>query len=199
MTWAADPTADRLRNLIRDSDWMTRVLTTVRASGLPDAWVGAGALRDLVWGQLYGPGFDPAAVRDIDVAYFDPDHLGRDRDDQAEALLSSLWSELPWEARNQAAVHVWYDHKFGGEPVAPLLSIVDAIGTWPETATAVAVRLDRTDGIEICAPHGLDDLLAGVWRRNGTRVSVRRSRERLARHRPAERWPGVKVIPPESS
>jgi hypothetical protein len=111
--------------------------------------------------------------------------------------LAGIWPEVPWEAGNQAAVHTWYDRKFGGEPVPPLRSIVEAIGTWPETATAVVVRLDRADRIEICAPHGLDDLLAGVWRRNSARISLQRSRERLARHRPAERWPAVKVIPPE--
>jgi uncharacterized protein len=187
---------NQLRSLIRSSGWMMRVLDAVRASELPQAWVGAGALRDLVWGQLYGSGFDPAAVRDIDVPYFDPDDLSRDRDEQATALLGDIWPQLPWEARNQAAVHTWYDRKFGGEPVRPLGSIVEAIGTWPETATAVAVRLDRAGEIEICAPCGLDDLLAGIWRRNATRVSIERSRERLARHRPAERWPAVTVVPP---
>jgi len=187
---------DRLRALIRSNAWLTRVLETVRASGLPDAWVGAGALRDLVWGELHGSGFDPAAVRDIDVAYFDPDHLDRTDDDRATARLAEAWPGLPWEARNQAAVHTWYAAKFGGEPVAPLTSIVDAIATWPETATAVVVRLGVDDEVDICAPFGLADLLNGVWRRNPRRISVERSRERLARHRPAQRWPGVRVIPP---
>jgi hypothetical protein len=176
---------------------MMRVLTTVNASELPDAWVGAGALRDLVWGELYGPGFDPAAVRDIDVAYFDPDDLSRDGDEQATARLEHIWPRQPWEARNQAAIHTWYHTTFGGEPARPLRSIADAIATWPETATAVVVRLDPAGEIAMCAPHGLGDLLAGVWRRNPERVSLQRSRERLARHRPAQRWPAVTVIPPE--
>ena len=66
------PGGQRLNALVRSSAWMMRVLTTVNTSELPDAWVGAGALRDLVWGELYGPGFDPAGVRDIDVVFFDP-------------------------------------------------------------------------------------------------------------------------------
>ena len=188
---------DQLRSVIRSSTWMMRVLTTINASELPDAWVGAGALRDLVWGELYGPGFDPAGVRDIDVAYFDPDDLSRDRDEQATARLEHIWPRQPWEARNQAAIHTWYNTKFGGEPARPLRSIADAIATWPETATAVVVRLDPAGEIAICAPLGLGDLLAGVWRRNPERVSLQRSRERLARHRPAQRWPAVTVIPPE--
>lgn len=197
MATETSPGGDQLRALIRSSTWMMRVLATVRSSELPQAWVGAGALRDLVWGELYGAGFNPAAVRDIDVAYFDPDDLSRDRDERATARLGHIWPQLPWEARNQAAVHTWYNSKFGGEPARPLQSIMDAIATWPETATAVAVQLDAAGEIEICAPHGLDDLLGGVWRRNPNRVSVQRSRERLARHRPAERWPAVRVIPPE--
>jgi hypothetical protein len=36
----------------------------------------------------------------------------------------------------------------------------------------VAVRLERTGSIEVLAPHGLDDLLDGVWRWNPTRVTV---------------------------
>jgi len=48
----------------------------------------------------------------------------------------------------------------------------------------------------VCAPLGLADLLGGVWRRNPTRASLAVSMARLARHRPAERWPAVRVIPP---
>jgi uncharacterized protein len=187
---------DELRALVRRSDWLLGVLATVRDSGLPDAWVGAGAVRDLVWCERYGSGFDPAAVRDVDVAYFDPDDLDSDRNDAATARLAALRPDVPWEARNQAAVHLWYAARFGTEPVAPLTSIADALATWPEPATAVAVRLSAHHRIEVCAPLGLADLLGGVWRWNPRRVDLARSRERLTRHRPAERWPGVRVIPP---
>jgi len=40
-------------------------------------------------------------------------------------------------------------------------SIAEAVATWLETATAVEVRLNRTDDIEVCAPLGLADLLGG--------------------------------------
>lgn len=188
---------NNLEALVRSSDWMMRVLTTVREARIPDAWVGAGALRDLVWGELYGSGFDPGRVRDVDVPFFDPADLSRANDDRVESRLYHRWLEVPWEARNQAAVHTWYAEKFGGDPVEPLTSIEDALGTWPETATAVAVRLTDDDRIEICAPFGLADLLGGVWRRNPRRLSLERSLARLARHRPQERWPAVKVIPPQ--
>jgi uncharacterized protein len=41
-----------LERLIRSNDWMMRVLAVVRDERVPDAWVGAGALRDLVWAEL---------------------------------------------------------------------------------------------------------------------------------------------------
>jgi uncharacterized protein len=192
----AGSSAEQLTALLRASPWMTRVLATVRDSGLPDAWVGAGSIRDLVWGTLHGPGFDPATVHDIDVVFYDPARLDWERNDAATALLATLWPDQPWEARNQAGVHTWFHHRFGGDPVAPLTSIGDAVATWPETATAVAARLGPEGTIELCAPYGLDDLLGGVWRRNPTRASLAESQARLARHRPQQRWPRVTVIPP---
>lgn len=187
--------AEALIDLIRSSPWMMRVLETVRDEGVPDAWTGAGVLRDLVWDERYGSGFRPERVRDVDVAFFDPHDLSRGNDDRVTGRLRRRRPDVPWEATNQAAVHLWYPARFGGGPVEPLASIGDAVGTWPETATAVAVRL-RTDGdIEVCAPLGLADLLDGVWRRNPRRVGIEQSLARLGRHQPGRRWPGVTVIP----
>lgn len=40
------------------------------------------------------------------------------------------------------------------------------VATWPETATAVAIRLDGNDQLQITTACGLQDLLQGVCRRN---------------------------------
>ncbi len=168
-------------------------LQAVRTSDLPDAWIGAGVIRDLVWGQLHS-GFRPEAVNDIDVAFFDPGDLSAGRDQQAQHHLAGI-TDLPWEATNQAAVHIWFGRHFGGPPVPPLTSIHDAVATWPETATCVAVRL-LDQRLDICAPHGLEDLLHGIWRRNPARVTRAQSRARLARHQISQRWPQISIIPP---
>jgi uncharacterized protein len=189
-----DPGAGaELAELLAAEPWLQRALDAVASSGLPEAWIGAGVIRDVVWGRLHGA-FDPAVVRDIDVAYFDPDDLTTERDQAAQETLARL-ADLPWEATNQAAVHTWYHQHFGGAAVESFASVHDAVVTWPETATCVSVR-HAPGGIEICAPHGLADLLGGVWRVNPVRVTPEISRARLARQRVRVRWPRVMVVPP---
>src|SRR6202035_4170948 len=201
--------ARELAQSVLAEPWLASALDAVAASGLPDAWIGAGAIRDVVWGQLHD-GFDPALVRDVDVVFFDPGDLSRARDEAAQRQLGEL-AVRPWEASNQAAVHTWFHEYFGGPPVPPFASVHEAVATWPETATCVAIRRAAGDpaagdpapgdpasgGLEVCAPHGLADLIGRTWRRNPVRGTLATSRERLARQRVAARWPGVTIIAPE--
>jgi hypothetical protein len=177
---------------VRGCRWLLEVLEGVRESGLPDAWVGAGVIRDLVWDGLHG-GFDPLSVKDVDVAFFDPSDLSRERDDAAERSLRALAPDLPWQAKNQAAVHTWFARKFG-HAVEPLVSLEDAIGTWPETATSVALALRPDDSLRIVAPYGLDDLFEMVLRRNPRRVSLEEFRRQARAKRITEIWPRVRVL-----
>jgi hypothetical protein len=188
--------AHEWKSLILSHGWVMNILATVRDAEIREAWVGAGLWRDLVWGTWYGSGFDHTAVRDVDVVFFDPCDLSRANDVRVTELLREREPDVPWEATNQAAVHTWYAEYFDETPPEPLTSIADAVRTWPETATSVAFRLSLDEDVEVCAPWGLDDLLNGVWRWNPTSVSRDRSLARLARYRPAERWPGTTIIRP---
>jgi hypothetical protein len=40
----------------------------------------------------------------------------------------------------------------------PYNSIVDAVSRWPETVTAVGIRLEENDSIAIIAPYGINDI-----------------------------------------
>lgn len=168
------------------------VLRAARACGLPDWLLGAGVVRDLVWDEMHD-GFDPANVKDVDVCFFDPDDRSPARDEAAESALTRMLPGVPWEAKNQAAVHLWYEHRFGIR-VDPLTSSADVVGTFPETATAVGLRLHGNDQLEIVAPCGLDDLLSGVCRRNPRRVTVEEYRRRVQRKQIAQRWPKVRIV-----
>lgn len=184
---------DELIARVGAEPYLLEALRAVAASGLPDAWIGAGVIRDVVWGQLHD-GFEPANVHDIDVGYFDPADLSEEHDQAATDRLTALL-DRPWEAINQAAVHTWYADWYGEAPPAPLRSMHEAVATGPEFATSVALRLTGS-GIAVCAPYGLDDLLDGVWRHNPVDISLERSLARLRRHRIQQRWPRVTVVPP---
>jgi hypothetical protein len=65
---------------------------------------------------------------------------------------------LPYAVRDRRPTSYWYAARFGFE-VAPLASATDGVATWPEPATAVAVRLDDHDEVEATAVQGgVDDL-----------------------------------------
>jgi hypothetical protein len=183
---------DRLISLIRDCPWLMNALRAGRDVGAPDWVIGAGAIRDLVFEDLHGR--QAPLSRDIDYAFFDPIDLNVEREEAVESELLRHRPELPFEARNQARVHLWYEQHFG-YPIEPYRSIEHAVSTWPESATAVAARLLPDDTIEVIAPLGLDDLFAGVLRRNPAQVTPAIFRERLAR-RPdiTTQWPLVRVV-----
>jgi uncharacterized protein len=185
--------ADELIALIIECRWFTDVLDAAAEVDAPDWWVGAGAVRDVVWDTRFGDGFEPGQLHDVDVAFFDASDLRPERDADVEAALCAVRPEVPWEAKNQAAVHLWYPRRFGLD-VEAFGSIHDAVASWPETAAAVAVRLAHDGFLRVCAPLGLDDLLDGVWRRNPTRVTEAEYRRRLKAKRPQTRWPGVRVL-----
>ena len=190
---------DELIELVLGSDWLRHVLEVVATLDLPDCWIGAGAVRDLVWDTRFGDGFDPARVEDVDVVFFDLDDLGAEHEHEIERELHEQEPTLDWDVKNQARVHLWYEARFGGA-AQPLTSTTDGVSTWPEIATTIAVRMraDDESALDIAAPYGLDDLLDGIWRRNlnrdYNRVTDADYLARLERKHPHERWPGVVVL-----
>jgi hypothetical protein len=179
--------AARLERLVRSNAAFMAWLEAARDCCPPDWAIGAGAIRNLVWDHLTGRDNPPA---DIDVAY-----VGAAGEEEVERCLRARLPGVPWQAKDQALVHTWYERVFG-YPVEPLASVAEAVATWPETCTSVAVRLRPDGGLDVIAPCGLDDLFGLVLRRNPRRVTVQRFRQRLVEKRIPERWPDVKIIDP---
>jgi uncharacterized protein len=181
----------RLIDIVRQSAWFMSVLSEVRERGLSSWCVGAGAVRNLVWDALHES--SPSALADVDVAYFDatarPGHEA-----QMEAALAAKLPSVPWDVKNQAIVHEWFEGHFG-YPAQPLLSLEEAVASWPEYVTCVGLTLTADDRIEVIAPYGLDDLFDIVVRHNPVRASVETYRQRIEQKRYAERWPMVTVLP----
>ncbi len=133
-----------------------RVLALVRSLDLPDCWVGAGFVRNAVWDHLHGRPAGPWPG-DVDVLWFDPVRAAASEDAGLEARLRALDPGIDWSVKNQARMHLR-----NGDP--PYASATDAMLCWPETATAVAVRLTGQGGCEVAAPFGLDDLFGLILR-----------------------------------
>jgi hypothetical protein len=171
---------------------MMDALAAARAVDAPDWLIGAGAVRTAVWDNLHG--FEqPSQLADVDLVFFDPEDLSGERERAVERALAAAMPDVSWDAKNQAAVHLWYAARFGDE-VEPLGSTEEGVATWPEFATCVGVRLERDDRLQLVAPHGLDDLLGMVHRRNPARVSVEEYERRLRDKRIRERWPLVRLL-----
>jgi hypothetical protein len=183
---------DRLIEIVGTTPWLMRALQAVRSVAPSRACIGAGAVRSTVWDALHGYS-DSLPRADVDVAYFDPADTSPRTDRNCEERLADVEPHLRWEVVNQAGVHLWYEKTFG-IAVPPLRSLEEGIASWPETATAVAVRLEADDRVRVVAPLGLEDLFDCVVRRNPERATTSVFKARVEAKRYSERWPRVQVI-----
>ena len=182
----------QLKQLIFESSMILNILQAARTVDLPNWYIGAGLLRNLVWDYLHQ--YDtPSPLNDVDVAFFDAGDWSRERDKLANDQLTAVLPHVEWEATNQAAVHTWHEAYFG-YPVDPYESVEDGIAAWPETATAVAVRLLPHDSLKIFAPFGLSDLFEMKLRRNKRKVTLEEFRNRYIKKEIKNKWPHVTFI-----
>jgi hypothetical protein len=179
-----------LRALIASDQRRMDVLRAVRDLGLPDCWVAAGFVRNRVWDHVHGHPVSPLS-EDIDVVWFDAAQCDAERDATLERALRDGDGSLDWSVKNQARMHAR-----NGD--APYASATDAMRYWPETATAVGVRLGAGDAIEVAAPFGLDDLF-GLAVRPTRRFALEKRAVYLARIRAKDwlgRWPRLRIETP---
>ena len=173
------------------SPLLSPILASWEHIGLPDCWLVAGVLAQTVWNRAHG--FDVAfGISDIDLVYHDADDLSEESEAGHSRRINSLFAGLglPFDVKNEARVHLWYEDKFG-YPIKPYKSAEAAIATFPTTATAVGLR-PSGDGFEVCAPLGLDDLLELTLRPNKIQITPAIYRAKIARW--TALWPKLKVI-----
>jgi hypothetical protein len=187
---AVMPHLAELQALIASDRARMRVLAQVAELGLPDCWVAAGFVRSRVWDHLHGfPESPPGG--DIDVVWFDPRQSGPEGDAALERILRDRDGTRDWSVKNQARMHVRNADR-------PYRSAPDAMAHWPETATAVGVRLDAQGGVEVAAPLGLDDLF-GLALRPTPRFMAEKYPIYLDRIRAKDwqsRWPRLRCFSP---
>jgi len=167
---------------------LTSALRAVAALDLPDCWVAAGAVRNAVWDLRSGIG-TPTPLNDIDVIWFSPDLGSASTDRCLERMLAQRLPEVTWSVKNQARMHSRHGHRRYAGCLA-------AMRYWPETATAVAVRLLSDETIEVLAPFGLADLLGMIVRpapAAGFHIVLKRMQSKGW----LRRWPALSIIGPD--
>ncbi len=140
---------NKLIEIIKSDMWMIEVLKTVRDLKLNDCWIGAGFIRNKIWDEKHGK--DRPQLNDIDVIHFDKSNPTKKYDFQIETKLRKVNPNLNWSVKNQSRVNIRNGHK-------QYTDCNEAISFWPETATAIAVRLNFENQIEYIAPYDLEDL-----------------------------------------
>ncbi|TDR76635.1 nucleotidyltransferase family protein [Paludibacterium purpuratum] len=168
------------------------LLRHAREMQLPDWYIAAGAIRNTVWDRLHDyPG--GSSYSDVDLIYFAAARSGSGGDRAIEACLNRATPGFVWEVVNQARVHEWYEQDFG-VPLRPLLSSEDGMSFWPETATAVGVRLEDDDSLTIAAPLGLQDLFDLRLRWNDRQASYEIFQRRVEKKCFLARWPRLTLV-----
>ncbi len=176
--------ADILRWVCGDSRRMA-MLRAVARLRLPDCWIGAGFVRNLVWDRLHGFA-EPTPLTDIDVLYFDRTDRSRSSEQAIEARLRRAIPGEPWSVRNQARMHR-RNHD------APYRSTCHALSFWAETPTAVAVGLHHA-GLAVIAPFGTRDLMTLTIRPTARfRHKMAVYRDRVGAKNWQARWPDLIV------
>ncbi|WP_109441715.1 nucleotidyltransferase family protein [Acinetobacter haemolyticus] len=160
----------------------------------PRAYLSAGVLRNTVWAFLHGQTFD-LTNSEIDVIYYDEQESNHHLQQRLRQKLEGFFPQQQWDVVNQALVHTWY-RKENGEPIQPISSIEHALSLWPETATAIAVRLNSSGELELIAPFGLQDLfeLKLLW--NSALVNYGTFKQRVNSKKWLQRWSKLQWVDP---
>jgi len=151
----------RVVTLLSKDSFRLRALDCVYELGLPDCYLAAGFVRNMVWDDLHKI-WPPTPLEDIDVIYFDVSQQDSGADKALQSKLCKLMPELNWQVKNQARMHERNLDK-------PYISTLDAMGYWPEKETAVGVRRVESGSIECISAFGLESLFNGKLTRNPKR------------------------------
>lgn len=159
---------------IKEDKWMMDILLAARTLNLPDWWICAGFVRSKIWDTLHQ--FDASTpLSDIDVIYYDPENLEEQEEKVFEEKLRTLIPEIPWSVKNEARMHIYNN-------MDPYLSSVDAISKFPETVTALGVKIDETEDLILTAPCGITDVVnmevrpTAYFKEDNQRVKIYRDR-----------------------
>ncbi|MBJ9986712.1 nucleotidyltransferase family protein [Acinetobacter sp. S40] len=180
----------KIKSLILSQALLYQYLKALRTIN-EHCYVSAGVIRQLVWSTLHHQSYELEQM-EIDVIFYNPE-ANQDQERQIQQELQRQFPLNEWDVVNQATVHHWYLDK-NGQKIPAYTSLIEALSAWPETATAVAVRLNVHDQLEIVAPFGLHDLFELKLRWNPRLVSYETFWDRIIQKQWLQRWPKLELI-----
>jgi hypothetical protein len=162
------------------------ILSVVRETAPQGSFVAAGAIRNLAWDRLHGY-TNATPLHDVDVVHHDAGDLSEETEKETERKLHTELPGIQWQVRNQARMHVR-----NGE--APYLNVQRAMKGWPETATAVGVRLTEDHTLECVCPWGLSDLFHLKLRPSSLCTDPGAFAKRVQEKDWLRQWPKLSVV-----
>ncbi len=175
-----------ITQLILADAWRMDVLREAEKINLPNWWIGAGFLRNIIWDAIEG--IESSPTRDVDLVYFDKEKIDPETDWAYDKELQSIYPNAEWEVRNQARMHYVNDFQ-------PYTSAEDGIAHWVETATCIAVKLENGK-FRYLFCHGTDDLFNLVARpipRFKKPNLLPTFYERVEKKQWRKKWPDLKI------
>jgi len=171
--------------LQRDAGRMVALQTVSATLGI-NFWIVGGFVREAVWD--WKQGFRaPAALGEIDVVYFDASDVRKSSELLFRDRLRSDAPNLDWSVKNQSRMQTVNGHdEYRG--------LADALSRAPETASTVAVQLER-GVLRVMSPVGLSDLM-GMKLRPNTHGDPDAYRRRFERVQGAGRWADLSAEAP---
>lgn len=170
------------------------ILERLPRFGLRDTHLVAGCIYQTYWNLKSGR--PPTEnIKDYDVFYFDDRDLSYEAEDRVVRAVAASTADLGAriDVKNQARVHLWY-HEHFGVGRTPLRSCREAIASFTAAAKCVGIAVAADGTLELVAPYGLADTLAGVLRLNPNCPSPNVFRPKAEQQK--VRWPWLEIVEP---
>ena len=141
--------------LIENNNSVHSILSILRDEN-KNLYLGGGIIRNIIWDFLHGF-TDPTPIDDVDVIYYDAQNTDKAFDIKIEENLKSIKPNTLWSVKNQGRMHIANNEQ-------PYASLEDALIKFPETVSAILVKLNDDNSYEFIAPFGYDDLFRLIVR-----------------------------------
>lgn len=179
----------RLTDTLLHEGRRCETLETLRDNA-PFAWITGGFVRNAVWDAVFEMR-DASTPVDVDVVYLGGHESGRWGEMNLSAVLRLEAPGIPWSVKDQARMHIRNHDR-------PYRNLNEALSSFPDRSSAIAVRLLPDGTLDTLAPFGLKDAFRGFVRPTPAGLSDGRYAAFLDRKLDTwrKRWPRLLVVSP---